>query len=241
MFRWLANLFGNLLGMFGSGAAPRSPEALLEAEKENLRRQVAQFNQGLAAHATLCNRLMAQTKTLEAEEQQLKAKTAATLRAGNRDAAGQYALRLQTVSRELAENREQLKQAQDVYTNLVRSRDTALAAAQARIAAVKNTLTDLKVQQSMAELSNLASGMAAPAGGPGDTLDRLRVMVEEERDRAAGKARVAHDLLEAGELRQKEAETNAQAERALAEFAARQGIDLDPEAAKGRAATETGK
>jgi hypothetical protein len=232
MFRWIATLFRDLVGLFGSGAAPRSPEALLDAEKESLRRQVAQFNQGLAAHAALCNRLMAQTKTLESEEQQLKAKTAANLRAGNRNAAGQYALRLQTVSRELAENREQLKQAQDVYTNLVRSRDTALAAAQARIAAVKNTLNDLRVQQSMAELSNLASGIAASAGGPGDTLDRLRVMVEEERDRAAGKARVAHDLLEAGELGQKEAENNAQAERALAEFAARQGIALDPQAGK---------
>ena len=46
-------------------------------------------------------------KKLEVEQRDL-AQTAANLRAGNRNAAAQYALRLQTVSRELEENRKQL-------------------------------------------------------------------------------------------------------------------------------------
>ena len=41
------------------------PEALLEVEKENLRKQIANYNKGLAAHAGLCEKLMAQVKKLE--------------------------------------------------------------------------------------------------------------------------------------------------------------------------------
>ena len=81
-------------------------------ETENLRKQISQYNQGLASHAGLCERLMSQVKKLETEERDLRAKTSANLRAGNRNAAGQYALRLQTVSRELEENRKQLEQAE---------------------------------------------------------------------------------------------------------------------------------
>lgn len=97
MLRRIMNLFRGFVGLFVSSVERKNPEALLELEKENLREQVAKYNQGLASHAGLCERLMAQVKKLEAEERDLRAKAGANLRAGNRDAAGQYALRLQTV------------------------------------------------------------------------------------------------------------------------------------------------
>src|SRR3989337_2843653 len=111
MFKRIGNLFRGFLGLFISGLEKQNPEALLEVEKENLRKQIANYNQGLAAHAGLCERLMTQIRKLEGEERELRAKTAANLRAGNRDVAGNYALRLQTVQRELTENRTQLEQA----------------------------------------------------------------------------------------------------------------------------------
>ena len=101
-------------------------QALLEAEQENLRKQIAQYNMGLSAHAGLCERLIGQVKKLELEERELRAKTAAQLRANNRDAAGQYALRLQTIQRELGENRTQLGQAETTYKELIRARDVAI-------------------------------------------------------------------------------------------------------------------
>jgi phage shock protein A len=230
MFQRIMNLIRGFFGMFVSGVERRNPEALLEVEKENLRRQVGQFNQGLASHAALCERLMVQTKKLESEETELKAKTAANLRAGNREAAGQYALRLQTVTRELGENRQQMQQAEETYKNLVKARDTAISAAQAKIEALKNSINDLKVKRAMGELSEMASGMVTSIGGSGDTLDRLQTMVEEERQKAAGKARVAHDMMNMGDVHLKEAENNALAEQALADFAAQQGIALEPKA-----------
>ena len=133
MFTRMMNLLRGFMGLFISGIEKKNPEALLELEKENLREQVAKYNQGLASHAGLCERLMAQVKKLEAEERDRRAKTGAHLRAGNREAAGQYAMRLQTVQRELGENRTQLEQAESTYQNLLKARDVAINAARAKI------------------------------------------------------------------------------------------------------------
>src|ERR1700757_1188266 len=121
MFKRLATLIRGFFSLFVSGVERRNPEALLEVEKENLRKQIANYNQGLAAHAGLAENLIAQVRKLESDERDFRAKTAANLRAGNRDAAAQFALRLQTVQRELAENRIQLEQVEKTYKELIRA------------------------------------------------------------------------------------------------------------------------
>ncbi len=62
MFKRLGNLIKGFFGLFVGGLEKRNPEALLEVEKENLRKNIVKFNQGLAAHAGLCERLMVQVK-----------------------------------------------------------------------------------------------------------------------------------------------------------------------------------
>ncbi|HEX3581691.1 MAG TPA: PspA/IM30 family protein [Thermoanaerobaculia bacterium] len=238
MFKRIANLFRGFLGLFITGLERQNPEALLEVEKENLRKQIANYNQGLAAHAGLAERLMTQVKKLESDERELRAKATANLRAGNRDAAGQFALRLQTVQRELAENRTQLEQAEATYKELIRARDVSVKAAQDKIEALKSSLTDLKIKRATAELAEMASGMISNIGGSGDTLNRLSEMVEEERTKAAGRARVARDSLPTADIAVKEEEQKALADQALADFAAKEGIALESPA-KGPAATET--
>lgn len=230
MLKRISNLIRGFLGLFISGLEKNNPEALLEVEKENLRKQIAQYNQGLMSHAALCERLMSQVRKLEAEEPELRAKTTANLRAGNRDAAGQYALRLQTLQRELEENRKQLEQAENTYKDLTKARDVAISAARAKIETLKRSIDDMKVQKAMAELNEMASGMISSIGGAGDTLDRLHEMVEEERNKAAGKARVAKDSLDMSGVMLKEAEQDTLAEQALADFAAREGIEFEPAA-----------
>jgi phage shock protein A len=227
MFKRISNLFRGFMSLFISGLEKQNPEALLEVETENLRKQVAQYNQGLISHAGLCERLMTQVKKLESEQRDLRAKTAAHLRAGNRDAAGQYALRLQTVERELEENRNQLQQAETTYKELIRARDVAVSTAKAKIETLKSSISDLKMKRAMAELNEMASGMVTQIGGSGDTLDRLTNMVEEERQKAAGRVRVAHDSLDMSGVQIKEAEQKALADQALADFAAKEGLALD--------------
>src|SRR5512136_102862 len=97
MFSRIANLFKGFLSLFISGVERSNPRALIEAEKENLRKQIARFNDNLATHAGFCERLMRQVKGLEVQERDLSAKAAAHLKAGNRQLAGQYALQLRTV------------------------------------------------------------------------------------------------------------------------------------------------
>jgi phage shock protein A len=229
MLRRLANLFRGFLGLFVSGFERRNPEALLEVEKENLRRQIANYNQGLAAHAGLCERLMTQVRKLEADERDLRAKITAHLRAGNRDAAAQYALRLQTVTRELAENRVQLEHAETTYRELLKARDIAVKAAQAKIEALRQGIDDLKIRRATAELMEMASGMITSIGGSGDTLDRLQTMIEEERQHAAGRARLARDTMMTADITIKEDEQRALAEQALDDFVTREELQSAPD------------
>ena len=221
MFSRIGNLFKGFFGMFVSGVERKNPEALLEVEQENLRRQMGKFNVGLASHAGMVERLIGQIRKLDDDETSLRAKTAAAVKLGNRAAAGQYALRLQTVERELAENRTQMEQAEATYKELVRARDVAFSIAKGKIESLKSGLSDLKMKRAMAEMTEMASGMVAELGGPGDTLNRLEGMVAEERYKAAGRVRVAVDTLDMHDVHTREAEQNALAEEALAQFEAK--------------------
>jgi hypothetical protein len=78
----------------------------------------------------------------------------------------------------------------------------------------------------MAEMNEMAAGMVSSIGGSGDTLSRLHEMVEEERTQAAGRARMARDSMDMSEVNLKEAEMDALADQALADFAAKEGISL---------------
>lgn len=234
MFQRLSNLIRGFLAMFISGLERQNPEALLEAERENLREQIAKYNQGLAAHAGMTEKLMALVKKLETEEDSLRTKAASHLRAGNKEAAGQLALRLQTVRSELTTHQVELEAAEKTYKELTRARDQSIQAAQAKIAKLTAGLDDLKIKQATAELHEMASGMVNEIGASGDTLNRLEGMIEEERTKAAGRARVAKDSLAVTHTQadtvMKEAEQQALADMALADFAAEMGIDIAPAA-----------
>jgi phage shock protein A len=157
-------------------------------------------------------------RKLETDEADLRAKTAANLKLGNRQAAGNYALRLQTVTRELDENRKQMEQAETTYKELVRARDVAVSIARQKIESLKSGLSDLKMKRAMAEITEMASGMVTELGGSGDTLNRLEQMVGDERYKAAGRVRVAVDSLDLKDVHIREAEQGALAEQALEAF-----------------------
>lgn len=227
MWNRLLNVFKGMFALFVRDVEKQNPEALLELEQENLRKQISSYNNGLATHAGLAERLMSQVRKLESEEKELRAKTTAHLRAGNKQAAGQYALRLQTVTRELAENRTQLEQAEATYQNLIKARDVAVNAARAKIESLKGAINDMRMKTAMAEMNEMAAGMIGSIGGSGDTLNRLHEMVEEERTKAAGRARVAKDAIDMTEVNLKEAEMTALADQALADFAAAEGLVVE--------------
>ena len=227
MFKRIGNLFRGFLSLFISDLEKANPEALIAAEKENLREQIAEYNKGLAAHAGLCERLIMQVKRMEKEVETLTAKTAANLKAGNREVAGQYAYRLKGVKDELEENRAQAEEAEKTYKELLQARDVAVKAARDKIESLKRDIDDMKMKRAMADLNEMASGMISEIGGSGDTLNRLEEMVREEHDKAAGRARVARDSIDTTEIQTMANEQKALEDLALADFAAESGIVLD--------------
>jgi phage shock protein A len=228
MFKRITNLFKGFIGLFVGGIERKNPEALLDVEKENLRKQIGEFNKGLATHAGLVERLMSQAKKLEAEENDLRAKTRALITAGQREAAAENAYKLQAVDKQHDEVAKQLADAEVRYKELIRARDVSVKTARDKIENLRRSIDDMKVQKAMAELNEMAAGMVTTIGGSGDTLSRLSDMVEDERTKAAGRARVSRDTIDMGDINLKQSEQKALADMALADFAAAEGIALEP-------------
>ncbi len=226
MWRRISNLFKGFVSLFISGLERDNPKALIEAEKENLREQIARFNDNLATHAGFAERLMRQVKNLEKQDTELAAKAAANLKAGNRSVAAQYALQLKTVKEQLEENRQQLEAAEETYKKLVKSRDVAVKEARAKIETLKRMLSETEMLEAQAELQEMATGMISSIGGSGDTLNRVEEYLNERRDKAAGRARVAASSIDTTEIEMMEVEQEALADAALNEFAAAYGIDM---------------
>lgn len=226
MWRRLGNLVKGFLSLFISGIEKANPRALIEAEKENLRSQIARFNDNLATHAGFIERLMRQIKTQEKQEEELAAKAAAHLKLGHRKPAGQYALQLKGVREQLEENRQQLVQAEETYKKLVAARDVSIREAQRKIESLKRMISETEMLEAQAELQEMATGMISSIGGSGDTLSRVEEQLTERRDKAAGRARVAASSVDTSQVELMEAEQSALADQALAEFAAAYGLEM---------------
>lgn len=166
-------------------------------------------------------------KKLDREENDLRAKTAAHLKAGNRQLAGDFALKLRKVDAEHDDVKEQLEDAEKHYKELIRARDVSAKEARDKIQELRRGIDDMKVKKAVAELNEMASGMISDIGGSGDNLNRLGEIVEEERTKAAGRARVAKDSMDLTEVNMKQEEQDALAEMALADFAAMEGIEIE--------------
>jgi len=229
MFRRIGTLLRGFFGLFISGIERANPAALIEAEKENLRKQIARFNENLASHAGFIERLMRQIKNLEQKEKELTARIAANIKAGNREIAGQMALELQTVKSQLEENRQQLESSEDTYKKLLKTRDVAVTEAQAKIEKLKRMISETEMIEAQAELQEMAKGMISKIGVGGDTLNRVEEYLNERRDKAAGRARVASGSIDTKDVELKEAEQSALAEQALQEFELAFGFKTPPQ------------
>lgn len=225
MFKRLMNIIRGFFGLFIKGLESSNPEALIEAEKENLRNQISRFNENLANHAAFTERLMRQIKTLSAKEKELTAKITANIKAGNKRVAGQLALQLQTVKSQLEENQQQLEIADKTFKDLERSRDVAIREAQHKIEKLQALVSETEMLEAQAELQEMAKGMISGIGGSGDTVNRVTELLHERRDKAAGKARVAAGSYDNTDLVMKEGEQEALGDAALAEFLAMSGMD----------------
>jgi hypothetical protein len=202
----------------------RNPQALLENVKENMRRDVANFQQGLIKHAQTIESLKSQIRIGETQEKQQLAKAVAFAKAGNTVAAAPLALDLKKTREDLAINREQMKTAEDTYQNLVAMRDAAIEKAKNQIASISSRLSEKQRNEAIANLTETASGMINEIGGHGDQLNRLEEIAEEGVTASRARMRVASGSLDASDAKAYVAERQALGDAALAELMAEQGI-----------------
>ncbi len=238
MLRRLGNFFRGLLGLKLNDLELSRPEALLENEKENLRKQVQQYNQGLASHAAMVEKLIVQVQRQEGEERNLLERASANMKAGNSELAAEQALRLKDLRRDLAANRDQLDAAEKTYQEMTRAREAAIAEARRKVEMIQQKIGQLKIQSATAELNEMAAGLNTQLGTAGDTLARLESMVDDARAKAAGRARVARDALPALGPVPTAGEHRALATEALRELAGELGYataELDGDSGKATA------
>jgi hypothetical protein len=224
-------LVGAIAGNAVTELEAAHPAAVLDAERTRLRLQVARYNRGLAAHAAIGERLRRRGAQLGREQGVLARRVERRLAANDRARAAEDALRLERVRAELARGSEQLLRSEATYQELTRSRNAAVESARARIEAMKRSIGEVQAQRALAELCELAADLQGSIGVSEGTLERVHERLEEERELAVGRARVARDALGAERDDSAEQDRAAEAEAALRRFeAARAGAaGADPE------------
>lgn len=221
LFERIRRLAGAIAGNAVTELEAAHPVAVLDAERTRLRVQVARYNRGLAAHAAIGERLRRRATQLEQEQQALTARIERRLAAGDRARAAEAALRLEQVGAELARGAEQIERSEATYRELTLSRNRAVETARARIEAMKRSIGEVQAQRALAELCELAADLEGSIGVSEGTLERVHERLEEEREMAMGRARVAREILDAERDEGADEDRAASAEDALRRFEAR--------------------
>ncbi|MBM4385962.1 MAG: hypothetical protein FJ091_21665 [Deltaproteobacteria bacterium] len=220
LFERIRRLAGAIAGNAVTELEAAHPVAVLDAERTRLRLQVARYNRGLAAHAAIGERLRRREAQLQREERELTTRIERRLAANDRARAAEGALRLEEVRAERARAAEQLARSESTYQELVRSRNAAVEVARTRIEAMKRSIGETQAQRALAELCELAADLHGSIGVSEGTLERVHERLEEERELALGRARVARDILETERDDTAEEDRRASAEDALRRFEA---------------------
>jgi hypothetical protein len=93
---------------------------------------------------------------------------------------------------------------------------------------LEKQLSQVKIKEAQAEAASALGNVAFKVGDLGDTMKAVDEVLAKRYEQAAGKARVAKDLVDMDKVREKEGERRALEQNALAEFLASQGIQAAP-------------
>lgn len=217
----IANLWYAVVGQAVSEIETENAEALLDLEREQLQQKLSQYDRGMAGHAAVIERLRAEVMRIEREHTSIEPSLQACLAAGDRSGAGHKALRLQQLSAQLDDTRQQLSDAEAMYRELLGSREVALRTARDKLEQLRSSISAMRAQQALAELSELSAGMHGSIGMSDVDVERLRLHVEDKRYAAAGRVRVARDCMSASAPEALRAEQQALQEAALLAYEAR--------------------
>jgi len=220
----IGRLFRGFLGLFIRGIEETNPEALLEAARQDFREKMVRYNQALAQLGGIAERLKIQVKTKTQRARDLETRIVANHKAGNLDLAGALARELQELQADLVHDAEELKETESAYEINIRNAKLAQKEFEEKMRRLDRQLSQVKMKEAHAEASAALQGVAFKVGDTGDTLKEVDEILGKRYEKAAGKARVANDMTDVAKIQEKEAETKALEQQALADFLANQGI-----------------
>jgi len=223
-FARVGRLVRGFFGLFISGLEESNPEALMESAKQDFRNKMAMYNSALARMAGIAERLKSQIKAKTLKADDLQRRILANHRAGNLDLAGSLAREFQELKTDLAHDTQELADTEEAYQNNVRQAKLTQKEFEDKVRKLESQLSQVKVKEAQAEAASAMSNVAFKVGDLGDTMKTVEDALNKRYEISAGKARVAKDMVDTNQLREKEAESKALEQNALAEFLASQGI-----------------
>ncbi len=228
LFARVGRLFRGFVGLFISGLEESNPEALMDSARQEFREKMAQYNQALARMAGVAERLKGQVKMKTQKAQDLERRILANHSAGNIDLAGSLARELQELKADLATDTAELSESEEAYSQNLRQAKVVQKEFEDKIKRLEKQLDQVKVKEAQAEAAGALSNATFKVGDLGDTMKTVDEVLQKRYEQAAGKARVAKDLVDMDKVKEKESESKALEQNALAEFLASQGIQAGP-------------
>ena len=240
LFARIGRLFKGFIGLFISGLEESNPEALMDAARQEFRDKMAQYNMALARMAGIAERLKGQVKSKTLKAQELERRVLANHQAGNMELAGTLARELQELKADLAIDTAELAETEEAYTANLRQAKVVQKEFEDKVKRLEKQLSQVKIKEAQAEAAGALSNATFKVGDLGDTMKTVDEVLQKRYEQAAGKARVAKDLVDMDKVREKETESKALEQAALAEFLASQGIQAGATPQGPAAQTEIG-
>jgi phage shock protein A len=228
LFARVGRLFRGFVGLFISGLEESNPEALMDSARQEFRDKMAQYNSALARMAGVAERLKGQVKMKSQRAQDLERRILANHAAGNMDLAGSLARELQELKPDLATDTSELQESEEAYSQNLRQAKVVQKEFEDKVKRLEKQLDQVKVKEAQAEAAGALSNATFKVGDLGDTMKTVDEVLQKRYEQAAGKARVAKDLVDMDKVKEKESESKALEQSALADFLATQGIQAGP-------------
>jgi phage shock protein A len=222
----LGKFFGAIRAQFNKLANffwEADPIAQMQYEYDLAVEQLKEGRQGLEQYRALVERVSRQVKDGEAQVAKLTGQAKAYLKAGDREAAGSYALQLTKAKAALEEYRQQLAMHETAYGNNLKK----IQFANKKLVEVKDKIqkydADLKMSSAEAEVAKLSQSLNFDV-----TTDfgQLEGVIQGKIDANRGKVRVAADLSTDGldKIAAEERLEQSQADDALKELEVELGM-----------------
>ncbi len=211
--------FNKLANMFWEA----DPIAQMQYEYDMAVEQMKEGRKGLEIYRGLVERVSRQVTDGSRHVERLEAQTKSYLKIGDRESAAKFALELQKLKRDLAENESQLSMHEQAYENNLKKIQHANKSLGEVRQKIRKYDAELKMSEAEAEVAALAESFEMNV-----TTDfgQIEQVIQDRIDGNRGKARVAADMSKRGiaDIEAEERLEASLADQALADFEVELGL-----------------